>query len=263
MYQISVHILTTNIEGMEEPQARWTHLVPNERLTAFSTIQTGLPDMWMIHLDNSHFDLIIPQEGFFANEEVNTGNINNKKYPETVGVKKTTDKEDEDEDMGPGYMGWKDKPTISIQMYNELRDAFTELKQEYKELKSAQNEIREKVSDQEGDDKTDVKKLRKEINKLKEDYKQCMEAIQKETHERNKAETIAKILKDTIEAQNVKSYEDMEIDAGDDDINKDCRGNRCPFIGFYKVITKFLFKVKYYMWSIREGFKKKYYPTLI
>ena len=29
MYQIKVHILTTNVRGMEEPRARWTHLDPD------------------------------------------------------------------------------------------------------------------------------------------------------------------------------------------------------------------------------------------
>ena len=28
MYQISVHILTTGVVGMDEPRARWTHVVP-------------------------------------------------------------------------------------------------------------------------------------------------------------------------------------------------------------------------------------------
>ena len=38
MYQIGIHILTTGVSGMEEPRARWTHLNPDDRLTAFATV---------------------------------------------------------------------------------------------------------------------------------------------------------------------------------------------------------------------------------
>ena len=58
--------------------------------------------------------------------------------------------------------------------------------------------------------------LQNEIKRVKEDYAQCMEADKKETFERNKAETIAKTLKETIEVQEeLKSQtnsEDMIID---------------------------------------------------
>ena len=46
-----------------------------------------------------------------------------------------------------------------------------------------------------------LKKFKKEIKRLKEEYKKCMEAVKIETYERNKAETISKVLKDTLEAQ--------------------------------------------------------------
>ena len=46
-----------------------------------------------------------------------------------------------------------------------------------------------------------LKKHGLEISKLKEDYKECLKYLQKETFERNKAETTAKVLKETLEAQ--------------------------------------------------------------
>jgi DNA-binding ferritin-like protein (Dps family) len=61
----------------------------------------------------------------------------------------------------------------------------------------------------EKNDEKNLKLMKKEIKRLQDDYKHCMEAIKKETHERTKAETIVKVLKETLDAQNVT---DMEID---------------------------------------------------
>ena len=58
-YQINIHVLTTNVAGMEEQTARWTHLTPDERMKSFSKIPAGLPDMWLFHVDDHHFDLIV------------------------------------------------------------------------------------------------------------------------------------------------------------------------------------------------------------
>ena len=68
MYQISVHILTTGVLGMKEPRARWTHIVPDDRLSSFSTIHKGLPDMWLMHVDETHFDLLIRKDSDLAVE---------------------------------------------------------------------------------------------------------------------------------------------------------------------------------------------------
>ena len=66
MYQISVHILTTGVIGLKEPSARWTHLEPDTRLSSFSTIHKGLPDMWLLHVDETHFDLLIRKDSDLA-----------------------------------------------------------------------------------------------------------------------------------------------------------------------------------------------------
>ena len=220
MYQISINILTTNIRGTREHQARWTHLVPDDRLRSFSTIQPGLLDMWLIHVDDSHFDLIIHKESFLAKEGSlhQKTDTTNEKEKDTENIIEDELKESDDENMGPGYMGWKrseesEKPTLK--MYEELKESFAELKVEYKELKAAYKDISKKINCggvTEEDKETHFKKLQTEIRKLKEDYKLCMEAIKKETHERNKAETIVKVLKDTLEAQNKMKETDMEID---------------------------------------------------
>ena len=66
LVQISIHILTTGISGMEEPKARWTHIEPDTRLSAFSEVHKGLPDMWLIHEDETHFDLLIHKDSDLA-----------------------------------------------------------------------------------------------------------------------------------------------------------------------------------------------------
>ena len=67
-YKIKIHILTTNIEGVEEPKARWTHLEPDERLKEFSSLPNGLQDLWLMHIDRNHLDLIIEKESILAKE---------------------------------------------------------------------------------------------------------------------------------------------------------------------------------------------------
>ena len=67
-YQINIHILTTDVVGIKEPRARWTHMVPDSRLIGFSKIKPGLPDMWLVHVDEIHFDLIIPKDSDLAKE---------------------------------------------------------------------------------------------------------------------------------------------------------------------------------------------------
>ena len=68
MYQISIHILTTNIRGKEDAFARWTHLTPDSRLKSFSKDQPQLPDMWLYHTDDSHFNLIVRKDSVLAKE---------------------------------------------------------------------------------------------------------------------------------------------------------------------------------------------------
>ena len=106
-YQISIHILTTNVAGMEEPKARWTHLTPDERMKSFSKIPAGLPDMWLFHVDDHHFDLIVEKDSMLATN----GSIGDMVEDEEVDSIKETD-------LGPGYMGWqideKEEPVTTI-----------------------------------------------------------------------------------------------------------------------------------------------------
>ena len=95
-YQMKIHILTIGIESMEEPKARWTHLVPDERLERFNN--KLVDDLWMIHEDGVHFDLIIKKESVLASNEL-IGDMSEGKIVDEIVL--------EDQETGPGYMGWK------------------------------------------------------------------------------------------------------------------------------------------------------------
>ena len=100
----------------------------------------------------------------------------------------TSDTEEGNEE-GPGYMGWKSDDDEKAAM----RKAFEEIRQELQELKNG--EIKQKKQ---------INNLEKDVKSLKEEYKQCLEALSKETYERNKAEEMNKILIETLEAENKK-----------------------------------------------------------
>ena len=115
MYQVPVHILTTGVQGKEEPKARWTHVEPDTMLRSFRQVEFELPDMWLMHVDNIHFDLTIRKDNDLAKE----GSINTRKRNEFQKEKKAEEEEgstdpveeegkEPDEPMeGPGYMGWQ------------------------------------------------------------------------------------------------------------------------------------------------------------
>ena len=218
MYKISVHILTVGVEGMEEPKSKWTHLLPDNRLKNFSNIQPGLLDMWLIHEDGTHFDLMVSrtsilategsihQRGNYTNEETGNISVDEKEIDEYSGE----NDDSKEETDGPGYMGWKIKDDVeksTCTNYDELKKAYNELKQDYGTLKEAFKAVTKEIKELSSNGKEThnedrkLKKLENEMIQLKDDYKQCMQAIKKETEARNKAETISKVLKDTVEAQ--------------------------------------------------------------
>ena len=102
MYQISVHVLTTGVHGLDEPRARWTHIEPDTRLGSFSTVHKGLPDMWLIHVDEVHFDLLIRQDSELAI----AGCVDEMEQNALVDSEKKKVEETPEETHGPGFMGW-------------------------------------------------------------------------------------------------------------------------------------------------------------
>ena len=94
--------------------------------------------------------------------------------------------EGNDDGPSPGYMGWKSSNDNKMDLMNE----FNEIRKDIQELKTGDI----KKSKQ-------IKSLEILVKSLENEYKQCLEALSKETYERNKAEEINKILLETIEAK--------------------------------------------------------------
>ena len=118
----------------------------------------------------------------------------------------------EDNEIGPGYVGWRND-------FEDLKVAFRDLEKKNHELKAENDRLAKKVEELEQNQNTDesksarsFKNLRMEFKKLKEDFIECMNAVEEETYARAKAEAMAKTLKDTLEAKNKLEDQAMEID---------------------------------------------------
>jgi hypothetical protein len=115
MYQVPVHILTTGVEGMVEPRARWTHIQPDSRLKAFCKVIGDLPELWLFHIDEAHFNLIIRKNSELAKEgSIEQRKVNHeeelKGSPDDDKNEKTEEGTKEEKTVGPGgpgYMGWE------------------------------------------------------------------------------------------------------------------------------------------------------------
>ena len=220
MYQIKVHILTTNIASLEETKARWTHLVPDQRLKSFSRISMKLPDMWVLHRDEQHFDLIIEKNSTLAKEGPIESVIEDEKIVTDDGVETKNMGEDEEE-VTAGYMGWQideeESDDYNKLRYKALKEAYEHLKKDHETLKVEYTKLKTKTGD--NCDKN-IKQMTKEVKSLKEDYKELIEVLKKETQDKTKAETEVKTLKDIFQTQKeINEYtnqeekdEEMEID---------------------------------------------------
>ena len=217
MYQVPVHILTTGVPGMKDPAARWTHLEPDTRLKEAGA-EYGklghLPELWLMHTDEIHFNLIIKKESMVAKE----GCVDERKESEKVdiiteNIHDSVKCDNDDLESGPGYMGWKvsdDSQTYQeekqfLEKLSEVKASYEELKKNFVELKSdfetMKTKLEKKDNEKEKDDKA-INHLKIEISKVKEEYKECLKAIKDETFARNKAEEEAKVLRATLEAHN-------------------------------------------------------------
>ena len=190
MYQISIHVLSTGVPGLVEPRARWTHIEPDTRLSSFSTVHKGLADMWLIHVDEIHFDLLIRKDSELA--MVGCVDEMEENALEESNEKKVEEKH---EDHGPGYMGWR------IQEDKEIVQDAIDYKKELADLKSTVNTMRTEFVELKCDFQKRDKALKQELKGVKEDLKNSMESLKEETIKRNEAETLVKVLKNTIEVK--------------------------------------------------------------
>ena len=81
-----------------------------------------------------------------------------------------------------------------------------------KYIQSLDMKVQQDLLDDKVNTKKELKKLKNEMKNMKEEYKNCTEALLKEVYEKNKAEEMCKVLKDTLEAENElnKVAEDKE-----------------------------------------------------
>ena len=222
MYQVPVHTLTTGVQGMDEPKARWTHMKPDERLRDFNQRVGELPDLYLMHQDDNHFDLIVHRSSILVQEENSSKDVGNQEVvhenveraEEEIVITNLNDKTD-----GPGYMGWDIDDSNEVMTFKmkleDLKIEYSKIKEEFVQLKSDFKNMQTKLQHKE-EDRINIKKVSTDINKLQEDYKILVKSLQNETFERNKAETTARILRETIEAQNAlkvdsNKEEKMEI----------------------------------------------------
>ena len=106
---------------MAEPSARWTHLEPDLRLKSFNIEYVGLPEMWLFHIDNVHFDLIIRKDSVLAKEGSIKQRLKQSEKSKAEGfANQMVNKDIEEKEKveveaagdalsGPGYMGWEVK----------------------------------------------------------------------------------------------------------------------------------------------------------
>ena len=69
-YGIKVHILTVGVVSKDGPKARWTHLDPDGRLGSLDANASKMyGDIWLLHQDSTHFDLIIKNDSILAQKD--------------------------------------------------------------------------------------------------------------------------------------------------------------------------------------------------
>ena len=205
MYKININILTLLPTGVK--RARWTYIVPDERLSSFSKVHKGLPDMWIMHVDETHYDLMVHKESDLAKE----GTLEDLAKKEEERSEKVLDRED----IGPGYMGWE----ANDEMENKIDEMDTnksvvQLIEWYSELKKEVSNLKQEIKRKERKQETEQKMLEKEFVK-------CLESLKAETYARTKAETLAKVLQDTLDAKNemekLDQTQEMEVDVKGDE----------------------------------------------
>ena len=212
MYKIKINILTLlPQETNGRPRARWTYIFPDERLSKFSTIHRGLPDMWILHVDETHYDLMVHKDSELAKE----GSVEElEKEEENI-----SNDEKERSDIGqngPGYMGWATNDEIDNNKFDEA-----DTKKTLVELIEGVANVKKEVANMKKEFLKKEKKQETEIKMLKEEFKKCLQELKNEAYARTKAETLAKVLQETLDAKDelkkLDQTEEMDIDVKADE----------------------------------------------
>ena len=146
------------------------------------------------------------------------GEQEEKKQNENKIGNETVIESDKEVEVNLGYMGWQNdegEGGPNDRKFVALQKLLNDVRSDVKHLEGKVNALEKSDSNQ----KTSVAKLNKELSSLKEEYRGCVEALRKETDERNKAESTVKVLKEIIDTKKEQAEEekcteniDMEID---------------------------------------------------
>ena len=95
---------------------------------------------------------------------------------------------------GPGYIGWRivEKESKTLEDGADMKRASEDIKSLFNMYKSMEDKL--KVTTKE------INSLKREVKDIKEEHKHCLDALAKETYERNKAEDMNKVLLESIDA---------------------------------------------------------------
>ena len=235
IYNIKIHILTIHIASKDGNISRWTHLVPDERIKSGQENRSAiLGDMWLLHEDKTHFDLIIRKDSVLSEKEgiyqmncdknsETEGEINKHAAKEHIGCKcdkcvykskvecevrdhkawehqgsgkgmnnhdgcednskaqkklqMPEEKEHAEEEIGPGYMGWKVTDKQENPERGTTRNIDEVLKKEVLKLKGMVRMLEKDMKKEKLDKAKEINELKNETECLKKDFKECMEAL--------------------------------------------------------------------------------------
>ena len=132
------------------------------------------------------------------------GKVLKEDIEEVIDLVREFEKEEgADSTDGPGYMGWKSEDENAL----NIQRAFQDIR---KDMQNMENKIielnREKI-----EHGKDIKNLKDELKNMKGEYKLCLEALAKETYEKNKLQSINKVLQDTLETEKIIVNQEADI----------------------------------------------------
>ena len=95
-------------------------------------------------------------------------------FDDIIDLVKDNEKVEESSNEGPGYMGWKSGENNAM----DIIEAFQDIRNQTHIMDMKIQELEKDKTQQ----RNDIKALKKEINNLKDEYKQCLDALSKETY---------------------------------------------------------------------------------
>ena len=118
-----------------------------------------------------------------------------------IEMKEVEDLEEEEQIFGKGYIGStkSDEDQEPSEMNNsELDRKISDVRKDFEIMKQEVEQMKTLFAQQH---KKEITALKSEVHSLKEEYRKCLEELKNETYARNEAETVIKVLKETIEAR--------------------------------------------------------------